>query len=157
MATLALPIRELQSARDEAERVQSYTKCAARYAKARTDDFHTVWKLAKVTFALKRRLASLATKQGMLIETLVQRDFTGWSSDELTDFANRIDELVTDERDALAVSYDQLGSDIRFWWGTSLRTLAEQVEHLDSIAESLHVAADPKCIALLALAAEQAV
>lgn len=38
-----------------------------------------------------------------------------------------------------------------------VKVLRDKVEHLDSIAESLHIAADPECTALLATAASQIV
>jgi hypothetical protein len=63
-----------------------------------------------------------------------------------------LDKIISKDHELLTKA-NALGAEIRVWWSASLARLAEQVEHLDSIAESLHLAVDSEASALLALAA----
>jgi hypothetical protein len=101
---------------------------------------------------LKFVLTTVAKSQTKLITSLTDYDFNACDAASLEDLAKSIDKLVSDERDALD-QISQLGYELRAFW--PLDTLQTQVEHLDSIAESLHVAADPAGMALLAFAVEQ--
>lgn len=150
MATMALPIRDLESLiRNEAK---PKTACVAKISKSNGKGFATVCKIAALTLGLKFLLGRLARWQGSIIASLVKEDFNSYSSESLTELAKSIDQMVADEREALEHAYD-LGYELRAFW--PLDTLQEQIEHLDSIAESLHLAADPEGTALLSLAVEQ--
>ena len=150
MATLALPIRDLESfIRTEAK---PKTACVAKISKSKGEGFSTVCKIAMLTVALKFLFGHLSRRQTKLIASLSEHDFNSCSQESLSELATAIDELVTDERDALEHAF-ALGYELRAFW--PLETLLEQVEHLDSIAESLHLAADPECTSLLALAVDE--
>ena len=155
MATLTLPIRELeQSVRNEAEKAQAETECVAMHSSAPRADFGTVCKVAARTLALKWLLSSLVRTQEKLISAYVKQDFTQCSDDTLRETAASLDRIVEKER-AILNRANMLGAEIRVWWNASLVKLAEQVEHLDSIAESLHLECDDEASSLLAIAAEQ--
>lgn len=151
MAALALPISELAPVVDEAK---VETECVAVCSKAERADTTTMWHIVRKTYSLKRRFAQIVTRQGELIDKLVGRDFSTTPVAELSSLANSIDSLTTDERELLNL-VNGLGAELRVWWATSLLRLADQVDHLESIAESLHVASDPESSLLLALAVEQ--
>jgi hypothetical protein len=155
MATMTFPICELErsvsmgaeKARAEAERVASYS------GTVRPSLLITV-KLAATTFVLKRMLGSLAWQQSKLIKLYQRCDFTRYSDEEIANKAAALDKIITKERDVLSLA-NTLGAEIRIWWGASLRQLAEQIEHLDSIAESLHLESDREASLLLGMAVEQ--
>ncbi len=99
-------------------------------------------------------LRSLARHQRMLISAYQKTDFTGYNIEEISRVATSIDALVEKGRSVL----DKLatfGPRAQALWGSTLSRLAEQLEHLDSIAQSLHVAADPEASLLLGLAVQQ--
>ena len=154
MAAIALPISELEPVRIEAEKAQAETECVVVCSKEERPDKGTVWHIAWKTFALRRRFSQLTIRQAKLITNLVKTNFTNGSPEQLEALATSIDELVSDEREILA-SANSLGSEIRAWWSTSLIALADQVEYLDSISQSLHVAADPEASLLMGLAVQQ--
>jgi hypothetical protein len=101
-----------------------------------------------------RRLSNLTMRQSRLIGMLVACDFNNGNAQDLENLASLIDGMVSDEREILKLAC-ALGAEIRNWWSTSLLLLSEQTEHLDSIAESLHLAADPRGTALMAMAVEE--
>jgi len=156
MATMALPFSELAPVIVEAERAQADTRCVVSCSGSTVADFSTVWQVFQKTISLKFRFAHLVNRQARLIEKLLVREFSDISAGELRCLASKIDELLADERDLLK-NAETLGVQIRVWWASSLLKLADQVEHLDSISESLHLAADPEGTALMAIAAEQLV
>jgi hypothetical protein len=147
---MALPIRDLESL--VRERAKPKAACVAKISKSRGKGFVTVCKIAGLTMGLKFVLTTVAKSQTKLITSLTDYDFNACDAASLEDLAKSIDKLVSDERDALD-QISQLGYELRAFW--PLDTLQTQVEHLDSIAESLHVAADPAGMALLAFAVEQ--
>jgi hypothetical protein len=147
MATMTFPICELeQSVRVEAQLAHAATEVVAQCA-------NSVMIVAK-TAQLRGRYAHLVKKQETLIKALVTHDFTACSTKMMSEMAASLDDLVKDERDML-VDAARLHPGIRRWWQSSLLTLSEQVEHLDSIAESLRMETDPEAMALLSLALEQ--
>lgn len=151
MATLALPINALLPAVDEAN---TKTKQVVVCSRAETNDKLIVLRIAWKTLNLRRRFASLAYRQTQLINILVQRDFSTFEVNDLKEVAGLIDRLVAGERDTLQQAHE-LGAEIRAWWHSSLVKLADQVEHLDSIAESLHVASDREASVLMGMAVER--
>lgn len=151
MATLALPITDLLPVVAQAE---AETKQVVVCSKAETADKRVVLKIAWKTLSLRWQFIHLANRQTQLINTLVQRDFSTYAVNDLKEIAGLTDRLVDGERDMLQQAH-QLGSEIRAWWHSSLVKLTDQVEHLDSIAESLHVAADPEASVLMGMAVER--
>jgi hypothetical protein len=147
---MALPIRDLESL--VRERAKPKAVCVAKISRSRGEGFVTVCKIAGLTVGLKFVLRTIAKTQAKLITLLADYDFNACDPASLEELAKSIDKLVSDERDALDQTL-QLGYELRAFW--PLDTLQAQVEHLDSIAESLHVAADPGGMALLAFAVEQ--
>jgi hypothetical protein len=155
MATIALPIRELeQSVCVDAEKARTETERVARYSGASRADVVTVCKVAVATIGLKWLLGGLVRHQQKLIGIYQRCDFTRYRDQDLAELASSLYRIVEKERAVLAVA-NTLGAEIRIWWDASLRQLSQQVEHLDSIAESLHVECDPEASLLLAMAVEQ--
>jgi hypothetical protein len=151
MATLALPISELTPVVFDAK---ERTKCVVACSRAAVADFTVTCQILTKTVVLRTKFSRLVTRQAKLLRALVERDFNSFPAEELLVLATSIDGLVADERELLKLA-GELGSEIRVWWNTSLVMLSEQVEHLDSISESLHLAADPEGTHLLALAVEE--
>jgi len=160
MATMTLSISELEPIRLQAEEAQAETQCVVVCSKQERPDKRTVWNIFWKTAVLRRRFSRLTMRQAKSIEWLVGMDFTRTTSGDLTScsdlekLALKLDEIVADERKILELA-NSLGSEIRAWWNTSLSLLADQADYLDSIAESLHVAANPECTSLLAVALQE--
>ncbi len=153
MATLAFPISELTPVIFEAT---ADAKCVVSYSRTAVASFGVAFHIVAKTFQLKRKLSLLATRQEKLLGNLVQRDFSVEPIEELGRVAIQLGDIVAKERELLVQAYT-LGSEIRVWWNSSLIRLTDQVEHLDSIAESLSLEAEPEGALLLAVAAEQLV
>ena len=151
MATMAIPINEITPVVFEAKRK---TECVVECAKAERADTATLWTIARKTLSLKWKFSHLVARQSRFITRLVEQDFSQSTPAELTQLGGALDSLLSEERELLDMVH-LLGAEIRFWWADSLSKLANQVEHLDSISESLHVAADAEVSALLATAIEQ--
>jgi hypothetical protein len=151
MATMALPIRELEHS---VRAAQAETERVSRQSGATNADFAAACKVASTTIALKWCFSGVVRMQTKFISSLVERDFTAVSREEMHALAVSLDGLVARER-AILEKTNKLGAEIRVWWNTSLLKLAEQAEHLDSIAESLHVACDDEASALMAFAVEE--
>lgn len=153
MSTLAFPITELfrvvGKAKDETRSVRecSYSEDAG---------LKDVFQIALGTIAVKRRLSQLTARQDSVLSYLTSCDFTGSTDGELQELAAAIQGIVSDEW-AIVNDANALGSEVRVWWRDSLRRLAEQAEHLDSIAESLRLECSPEAPLLLSMAAEQVV
>lgn len=126
----------------------------ARSKSAENVDLGLLSRAAYQTFVIKFRLYRLVNRQRALIEKLVDTNFTIRPKEEIRDIVIRIDELVCYEREVLADS-QKLGMVTRFLWNESLVKLGTQVEHLDSISESLHLALDDKTTSLMAMALEE--
>jgi hypothetical protein len=155
MATMTFPICELErSVSVGAEKARAEAERVATYSGAVRPSVGTTVKLAGMTFVVKWMLGSLAWQQSKLIKLYQSCDFTRYSDEEIASKAASLDRILGKERDVLNLA-NTLGAEIRIWWGASLRQLAEQIEHLDSIAESLHLECDREASLLLGLAAEQ--
>jgi hypothetical protein len=150
MATLALPIRELGQS---VGRAQAETERVIGYSRAR-ESLRVTCQIIGKTLGLRVRFSNLAKRQDSLLQKLTDVDFARFDASAMVDLATSLDELVTGERDML-VMVESLGAEIRIWWRGSIERLTEQTDHLDSIAESLRVATDSECSALMALAMEQ--
>ena len=154
---MAFPIRELElsvcvstdKARAETEYVVFYSQARATFPGA-TTTLKLYFNAAILTFLLR----SLVRHQKRLISAYQRTEFTRYSVEEISRVATSIDTLVEKGRSVL----DKLatfGPRAQALWGSTLSRLAEQLEHLDSIAQSLHVAADPEASLLLGLAVQQ--
>jgi hypothetical protein len=155
MATMTLPIRELErSVRVEAERAQAGADCVVKHSRAPRADLKATCRVAGATLGLRFLLSGLVRTQDKFISVLVERDFTECRSEDLAELAVSLDGIVSKER-AVLEKASTLGAEIRIWWNTSLAKLAQQVEHLDSIAESLHLESDPEASLLLAMSVDQ--
>ncbi len=154
MAALAIPISELTPVVVEAK---AETRRVVCYSKADTSklNFGVAWDTLRWTLRARRRFATIVMKQDRLIGQFVERDFSQTPAAELHNLAVSVTELLNDERNLLSEA-GKLGSEIRVWWSTSLLKLADQIEHLDSIAESLHAASDQEITALLAMSVDVA-
>jgi hypothetical protein len=93
----------------------------------------------------------LTDRQCEILQRLTAFDFVNSGQDELLGVVEAIDMAVTNGRDLLS-DVNTLGSEIRIWWQRPMLKFAEQVEHLDSIAESLRIECDPEASLLLASA-----
>jgi hypothetical protein len=152
---MTLPIRELErSVCVGAEKARAETERVATYSGAIRADIGTACKVAFKTIGLKWLLAGLVRHQEQLISAYQQCDFTRCNDEDLADLATSLEKLVQKERAVLAKA-NTLGAEIRVWWGASLRQMTEQVEHLDSIAESLRLECDPGASALMGMAVKE--
>lgn len=155
MATMALPIRELErSVCVSAEHARAETERVVQYSEATRADVATACKVMFRAFGLKWLLASLVRNQDKLISRYREYDFNRCTPEQLADVADSLESILTRERDLLTKA-NALGAEVRVWWGDSLWQLTEQVECLESIADSLRVACNDEATALLAIAAEQ--
>lgn len=152
---MTLPIRELErSVQAEADRAQAGADCVVKHSRAPRADLKATCRVAGATLGLRFLLGGLVRTQDKFISVLVERDFNQWRSQDMAELASSIDGIVSRDR-ALLEKANTLGAEIRVWWNASLRKLSYQADHLDSIAESLHLAADPETTQLLAMATEQ--
>lgn len=151
MSALALPISALIPVVDDAK---EETRRVVVCSQAERPDTSILCSIAWKTMILKWRFAQLTRQQERLILKLTERDFSKLAVDDIRDIVVSLDRLVEGERDLLRQVH-QLGSEIRVWWNPSLTKLAEHVEHLDSIAESLHLECDDEASALLGMAVGQ--
>lgn len=154
MATMAFPISQLAAVVAEAEQAQWYTRYIVCTSGSPEATPRNVYLVIRGTLGIRGRLSHLVTLQTQILNDLVGRDFVSGSPAELLSLAEKIDTLVEHEREMLRDA-NSLGVAIRVWWQKSLLKLSDQVEHFDSISESLHAAADTATIALMAMAMEQ--
>jgi hypothetical protein len=154
MATMALPISELEPICIESQKVQAETECVVVCSTKERPDKGTFWAIVLKTIILRYRFSRLTGKQAKLLEDLVDRDFSRSTPADLEKLALRIDGLTSDEREILDLT-KKLGAEIRACWNTSLNTLTDQVEYLESISMSLHAAADPEVSLLMGFVAER--
>jgi len=158
MATMALPIRELElSVCVGTEKARVETECVVFYSRARANRPSIVLtaKLGFYLALLKWLLASLARGQRTMIRLYQNMDFTCYSNAEIVRLAASLYRLVERGRETLS-KLQTLGPRAHACLGAAvLVQLAEQLEHLDSIAESLHIAADDEATALMAMAVEE--
>lgn len=155
---MALPVRELELAVCVGtEKARAETECVVFYAHARADrpSIGLTIKLSFYLALLKWLLARLAGSQRTMIRLYQSTDFTCYSNEEIVRVAKSLDRIVERGREILS-KLETLGPRAHTCLGAAvLAQLAEQLEHLDSIAESLHIAADEETTALMAIAVEE--
>lgn len=151
MATLAMPICDLRPAVIDARAVAG---AVVSNSQARVASVAVALQILGKTFNLRRKFSRLVARQASMIGSLQDKDFTGVSDLDIKDLAVRIESLVGDER-ALLEDVNKLGSEIRVWWGHYPLMLAQQADHLELIADSLHAASDDEAATLLAMAVDQ--
>ncbi len=149
MSALAIPINELIPFVDQAREA---TECVAERSRSGSADLATTLNIAyRVCFTVNYRLRKVARRQDKIITSLVHADFSAAPANKIRQLADSTAGLVQSNRDLLKDAY-RLGAEIRVWWDSSLQKLADQTEHLDSIAESLYVASDVETSTLLGIA-----
>jgi hypothetical protein len=151
MATMALPIGQIGNVIVHAEAARAETQRVAVASEYGQATFITVIGVLAKSLALRWTLSHLAKEQTKILKVLVERDFSNVTPGNLLDMASRIDDLVAKERGLLRET-DRFDVTVRVWWDASLKLLADQTEHFDSISESLHAAADDHATALMAVA-----
>jgi hypothetical protein len=155
MATMALPICELErSVSVEAEKARTETERVLRYSTASRADILTACKVLVASLCLKWLFSALVRNQDRLIRVYQSGDFMNASDEQLLGLARSLRDIVRKER-TMVTKAGSLGVETRVWWDASLRRIAEQAEHLDSIAESLEVECDPEASLLLAMALDK--
>jgi hypothetical protein len=157
MATMALPIRELElSVCVGTDKARAETECVAFYSRARaiSPGINLTIKLSLTAALLRWLLRRLVNSQRMLIKAYQRIDFTHCTDEEIAKIAKFLAGLV-ERGQAILAMLDTLGPRAHAWFGPSMSQLREQLEHLDSIAESLHLAIDDEATALLAMAVEE--
>jgi hypothetical protein len=155
MATLAIPFRELErSVFVNAEKARSQAERVVRYSVSVHADLATTCKVALGVVCLKWLLGGLVRHQSKLISEYQDFDFNHCTDNQLIELATSLEEIIRNER-AMLTKANSLGSEVRVWWGESLLRLSEQVDHLESIADSLRVASSDEASTLLAMAVEQ--
>lgn len=157
MATMALPIRELElSVCVGTDKARAETECVAFYSRARviTPSISLTIKLSVTAALLQFLLRRLVASQRMLIKAYQRIDFTHCTDEEIARIAKSLDGVV-ERGQSILTKLDSLGPRAHAWFGLVMSHLGQQLEHLDSIAESLHLAMDDEGTALLAMAVEE--
>jgi hypothetical protein len=112
------------------------------------------FKLAFTTLALEFLLRSLARHQRLLISAYQRVDFTHSTDEEIVRVARSLDKIVATARPVLD-KLQTLGSRTLARWQPTIRELSAQVDHMDSMAGSLHLECDHEASLLLAVAAAE--
>ena len=155
MATMALPISELeQSVYVGAEKARAETERVVRYSGASHADVWTACKVLAATVCLKWLFSGLVRSQDKLIRLYQTGNLAQLSDEQVLSLSRSLREIAGRDREILAKA-NTLGAETRVWWDASLRRIAQQSEHLDSIAESLEVDCDPEASLLLAMALDR--
>jgi hypothetical protein len=151
MATMALPINMVGTVIVETEKAQTATRIIVSVARS-TATVRATMSIVHKTFLLRGRYAQLVKDQAELLERLTTCDFSQSAPEQMLELAQRIGSLVDQERELISDA-QTLEVPIRVWWESSLEKMVAQVEHFDSIAESLSAAADPAVTAMMAMTA----
>ena len=138
-----------EETREETERVIGYSRTQAPKAS-------DVLNIAYRIFVIRRKWRELVSRQSTMVEILTSVDFTSVEPANLKEIAVSLEGAVASGRTLLNET-SQLGSESRFWWRNYLRKFGQQIEHVDSIAESLRLECEPDAIRLLASAASRVV
>src|SRR5437868_172381 len=135
MATMALPIRELELSTDK---TRAEAECAVFYSKARkVEPVRMTVKFYTAAVLLRFMLVGLAKHQKTLIRSLQDTDFSRCKPSEMSKLANSLDNIAEHGRPILE-KLGYFGPRARKFWGDSVEQLAEQLDHFESIAMSLH-------------------
>ena len=147
MATMALPIQTL-SADIQVEAARAQQEIVRLRPR-----FHLIaWVQTRI---VNRYCGKAIIAAEELVHTLQGADFAAAEKDFLKEIATDLDRIVS-LMDAVVEKGSEMPCEYSHVWRPKFDKLSELASHFDSIAESLHVAADPKASALLAFAvAEQ--
>jgi hypothetical protein len=153
MATMALPIRELElSVRVGAQRARAEAECAFFYSQARADDpVRMTIKYVLAAILLRLILGHLVRCQRALIRAYQEKDFNHCSSDELIKSAERL-EKINEFAGPVLCKLEQVSPRTLRVWGNVVLSLRGQFDHFQSIAQSLRSAADPEVSLLMGMA-----
>ncbi|HXB72541.1 MAG TPA: hypothetical protein VNY05_30165 [Candidatus Acidoferrales bacterium] len=136
--------------------IREETRGVIGYSRVQVPSVSDVLNIAYRTLKMRKKWQRLVTRQSATLQMLMTMDFTKGGSSRLKEIAESIEGAVTSGRELLAEA-NQLGAEIRFWWRSPLRQFAQQIEHFDSIAESLRLECEPEVTMLLARAASHIV
>jgi len=152
MAAMALPIRELSaSVQYEAAYAQkTFWKVVDGKARATTFDV-VLWVEARL---LSRAMSKLASLQGTLIEHLTAKDCQGFDTSTFDKVASDLERIVSMTHSFLDDAYEMPEKCLAVW-RPQLDLIADRTAHLDNFAESLRIASNEACTALLADMATQ--
>ena len=151
MATLALPIRQL-----EYEIGLKAVKLQLEVSRARSSSsrFGQLIRIRWHVAQINRGFGDLIEKQKALIRLLQDTHVPNNITPELcAQISKKLDEVVCDVEKLLDRAAE-MPPNILQYWKSNMEKLADQTGHLDSIAESFRVAADPSCTSALARAVE---
>ena len=157
MATIALPIRELElSVRVRTDKARAEAECVVFYrdARAMSPSIGMTLKYGLNASILRFLLWGLAHNQKLLIRAYQRIDFAQCNNDELLKCAESLEKIAELGWCTLA-KIEPLGPRAQRLIGPSVTQIAEQLHHFDSIAASLRSAADPETSLLLGLAVQQ--
>lgn len=150
MATMALPIQTL-SADIQAEAASAQRHIVRLQPRKRFQPM--VWVQTRI---VDYYCCKVIDAEERLIEKLQSADFNRCTQEKLEELATDLDRIVS-----LTSAVIEKGYELPVEFGNPFKAkfdrLAELANHIDSFAESMHVAADAQCSGLLAFAvAEQA-
>ena len=103
--------------------------------------------------ALKFMLGSLSRHQRLLIRAYQDTNFNRFSGDEIVKWAERLEKIVCRGRPTIE-KLEKFGPKTKKLWGNVLSDLAEQLDHMESIANSLRCAINPEVVLLMAAAVD---
>jgi mevalonate kinase len=152
MATLAAPFFDLQmSTRSTASALAD----AERVLGPLTEPQNSVrlfFEVVQKTGDVNQKFRHLVETQQKTIDLLVQKDFNALRVEDISSVAQSLDGIIEQNQELLKELHQGPSLLMRLW-RSYIRSIKSQVQYMDSIAESLHVAADPEATALMALAA----
>ena len=103
--------------------------------------------------ALKFMLGSLSRHQRLLIRAYQDTNFNRFSGDEIVKWAERLEKIVCRGRPTIE-KLEKFGPKTKKLWGNVLSDLAEQLDHMESIANSLRCAINPEVALSMAAAVD---
>jgi hypothetical protein len=154
MATTTVRPATIERSAQDVRNVLNDTEHVLQQLKARHDFVSLAWSTIKNAFSLRTKFKQLAELHDCAIAVTVAKNFDGIRRDELRSLADSFANVVAVDRQVLADA-SRVGAMYRFLWSSSLREIASQADHLDSIAESLYAASDVEAEELIAFAAER--
>jgi hypothetical protein len=152
MATLAAPLFDLQmSARLTASALADAERILGPLIESQ-NPLHLFFEAIQKTGEVNRKFKYLVETQQKTIDLLVQKDFNSSSREDISSIAQSLDSIIVQNQELLKELHQAPSLLLRIW-RSYIRSVESQVQYMDSIAESLHIAADPEATALMALAA----
>jgi hypothetical protein len=133
-------------------RIQRETERVVAYSRAEAPRIKDVLRIVQGIVRIKLMFRDAVSNQSKLLMRLTSFDFTTIGPNDIQGLASEIEGMVATGRYILSET-DKLGSEIRIWWRPHLTAFAEQIEHFDSISESLRMECDSEATLLLAVAA----